>query len=962
MPVQTPNITNWGLLDFSQFSPEIEVIAKPKCTRHNRVPDELMPKVLAAISMEGELTISRSFEEHPTANFTFVTYRNLKEDILNAFRIGTIFTFFELDFVVENLAFKEPKDNEYPQQLIGVDCSLTGVWEKAITKKIALVDFVDSIDKLHPECLQKLPQISKKTKIKLSKLARKAEAKFSGDGSHWWIEVAPYIDPKTTVTVEEILTSLLSINGCFRFYSNPRQIEAKRLWQTELWKIPESDISSEINTQVKGDYYHSDRFDPENKNFYLCESVGIGTAKPVPPPEPPLREEDLPWPLGDIWWPPKKVTFPEEAEDTLPDKKDNRPSSQIPPVRVELPSGDENAEQPPENQGLIKDVALCYPNGPKKVKVITIMEDDIEIEKRTQTYGYVFYGRDCWQWVNTGEDGYKWENIAIAPQWRMVEETVMTKEYGDYDYYLGFKSQGWRLVRYRDESSGGSVPETAIIKALFESLTGDVDDLINEDHIGKLLVDINAKDVFDAIAAFVIFSKEAGLGSDYYQVQKVIDKIRSNLENWNIPVAAGNPPEDLASSVSEISTTLTEGIGSLQSAITAKETIITSLIRLFVEAIAPLYEFRVVPIFEQEARELNSMLDPYPGIEHPSKFGKAYIKCLPNGQATYAADRLDKDIAPMYYLKKKSHLKTEYSEIDNPEYGIQNWVNGVLQSSDLEKLPKEVSETLKVGEEMYNVLEYKAFDKTDRKIYPFVKKEFYKEYTFEWTGNASGTRSRSFDKTSQGKLPIAERRVKERDEPKEDNEPNKVDNETKYEFYASTNSFEKQNPNYFGLRPVGKTSLADDILFAEEIHYTQAKNIKEAKTGAETDYILSNVRSGPSESLSLVFDPKYLKIKEGDRFDYVINNEIRRRIVTGVSFSVSFQGIANQRPLVTSNGINLQLVPRRDLPLKWDKIKPKQVEPDIQNIELQQSFIDTIIKSDLQLWRSRLNPTYSPPD
>ena len=549
----------------------------------------------------------------------------------------------------------------------------------------------------------------------------------------------------------------------------------------------------------------------------------------------------------------------------------------------------------------------------------------------------------------------KWENSPIAPQWRIVEETVVTKEYGDYGYYLGFKSEGWRLVRYRNESSGGAVPETAIIKALFESLTGNVDDLINEEHIGKLLVDINAKNVFDAIEAFVILSKESGLGSKYYRVQKIINRIQENLKNWNIPVAAGTPPEDFTGAVNSISTDLTDSVNSLQAAIEAKEGIRTSLVRMFVGAIAPLYEFRVVPIFEQEARELNSMLDPYPDIEHPSKFGEAYIKCLPNGQAVYVADPSGQDIAPLYYLKKKSHLKTEYSEIYNPEHGIQTWVNNVLESFDLEKLPKEVSETLEIGEEMSNVLEYKAFDKTDRTNYPFVKQNFYKEYTSEWTSNASGNRTKSFDKTYQGKLRIAERRVKKRAEPKEDDEPNKVNNDTQYEYYASTSSFPKESPNYFGLRPVNKNGFSDDFLLSEEINYEQAKNVREAKTGAETDYVLSNIRNGPTESLSIVFDPKYLHIKEGDRFEYIIENEIRRRIVLGVSFSIIFQGLVDDRFLVTCDAINLRLVPHRDLPLKWDKIKPKQVEPDIKKATLKQSFVYGIIKSELELWRSRLN-------
>lgn len=103
---------------------------------------------------------------------------------------------------------------------------------------------------------------------------------------------------------------------------------------------------------------------------------------------------------------------------------------------------------------------------------------------------------------------------------------------------------------------------------------------------------------------------------------------------------------------------------------------------------------------------------------------------------------------------------------------------------------------------------------------------------------------------------------------------------------------DKPQYRYF-LRTDGYTE-SDPVNGSES--FPLAKDFDEALTAAKCRAAIENWRSGLQESLSI---PGNLGIKEGDRFNYTCNGELRQRVVISLTHIFDIQGVINGSPRVT---------------------------------------------------------------
>lgn len=110
----------------------------------------------------------------------------------------------------------------------------------------------------------------------------------------------------------------------------------------------------------------------------------------------------------------------------------------------------------------------------------------------------------------------------------------------------------------------------------------------------------------------------------------------------------------------------------------------------------------------------------------------------------------------------------------------------------------------------------------------------------------------------------------------------------------SKDKIEETKPQYrYYLRTQGYT-VSDPVNGSES--FPLAKDFNEALTAAKCKAAIENWRNGLQERLSI---PGNLGIKEGDRFNYLCNGELRQRIVLSISHNFDILGAVDGKPRVT---------------------------------------------------------------
>ena len=128
-------------------------------------------------------------------------------------------------------------------------------------------------------------------------------------------------------------------------------------------------------------------------------------------------------------------------------------------MKATLVEGDQPVNAPPANSGYIKDISVCFDlSGPRKTLKTTTTLDGLPFKEDIEEWGFVVYG---WQLYNAADTLTGANSPAL---WQQIRATSTNYFYDPATgYQLGYDTDGWELVRFKQESTGD--PETAKFEA-----------------------------------------------------------------------------------------------------------------------------------------------------------------------------------------------------------------------------------------------------------------------------------------------------------------------------------------------------------------------------------------------------------------------------------------------------------------------------------------------------------------
>ena len=289
-----------------------------------------------------------------------------------------------------------------------------------------------------------------------------------------------------------------------------------------------------------------------------------------------------------------------------------------------------------------------------------------------------------------------------------------------------------------------------------------------------------------------------------------------------------------------------------------------------------LYQFFSLPITKRSSKYLELFLD-----WDSSNAVEFFKKCLRNGKSKIIPV-LNPNYAPPYYERRARVESAGFARRENPS-------NEGLSADDETKRQPD----LVVGEESI----FENFTEVVRGVY----RQYYegggvvrqgeeisppKYYTYETKYKAQGegiSESLQESQVTEGinDPPQAKRRadlfVREEEQSEQKTEENA--NPNQYRYLIQTKGYSFSNPINGGES------------------FSAAETLSEALAGAYTKLAIENWRNGFQESLQI---PGNLAIKEGDKFFYRCNGELRKRVVISVSHNLEILGIVDRKKLVTA--------------------------------------------------------------
>ena len=439
---------------------------KKKKIKTSKVKVEL-PPFFYKLPILGQFSWSRSFEQHPNAQFNMIVGINNIDEVRRLFKVGTEYTIFDIGFIVNSVSEEELSVEEFPGGVFRVGVSFEGKWSYFENKQVWLKGKPKSLNaKKEPyqdeDCKLTVPQLLDNPKFRttLQELAEQIDAKVVGVNA--FIPVPRNTPKDALTTIGSEISKLKRVQGSFVYYSDGEAIKLKEFGNTALHDIYPSDIQSISNTYqgtiakvVKHPQISLKDFDEINYE---------GSLAAVTTPSLPKKKKESYNHLSAPEYP--NVVLDGlfvELEDLK--NSENRPDlgrpryRRIPPKIEVLSEGDVDWDLPPENSRYpfkTLDNNADYSGITKTIKT-TRTEDGFPIYDETSTYGWIYTGEDS---AEVGGE-VRWN----APSWIRVKYELTTYQYSSEGYLLAIISTGWDLRRFR--------PETEELETLTYTAPGD---------------------------------------------------------------------------------------------------------------------------------------------------------------------------------------------------------------------------------------------------------------------------------------------------------------------------------------------------------------------------------------------------------------------------------------------------------------------------------------------------------
>jgi len=200
---------------------------------------------LAGLPVLSNITISESFQDHPTASISLVTSVNYIAQVRSLFRVSSLFNLSKYQFVVNSYNEELSSDDD----ILRVNINLRGKWDNYVNYPIALNNTTDINNNFQdPECSIDATEIAKTKKyVTINEVAAKSGARITGiEGT----VIVDKSDNNATVTLGSLINEYLDINSAFVDYNKPDVIVCRKLNAVTSWTYNSDKILSNFNTTI----------------------------------------------------------------------------------------------------------------------------------------------------------------------------------------------------------------------------------------------------------------------------------------------------------------------------------------------------------------------------------------------------------------------------------------------------------------------------------------------------------------------------------------------------------------------------------------------------------------------------------------------------------------------------------------------------------------------------------------
>ena len=386
-----------------------------------------LPNFIVEHKLVGGFTLTRSFENHPSISFNLLGNR---EDVLTArekFRdIEKKYVFYNIPFRLTNYSEAIEPRATHPSGLYSINLSFEGWYSKLISTPIFVKDrgevaLVTPKNFEAPECRidggnlpsNRLANSSIKPDelvIPLSTFASRLG--FNYLGYNFLCNYQKPVSPDLTTTFASELDSRKRTKGLYTLFSSNEGIKTITWAKPGSYTIKENKIISSVS--------YSDN-------------------------------------LAELGYKPSELTWNQSGEEPLNNSGEDTFQNTTPSwlqlnIRIkESVTDPDNATSPPNDQGLIKTMDLNYDmSGKTKIKTFIRREGTTVLWEKIETWGFMYVSKE----IVIQRDGEKIIEASPSNYWGLTESQETTHNYDSITgYYLGNVISGWKMCRFKQESS-----------------------------------------------------------------------------------------------------------------------------------------------------------------------------------------------------------------------------------------------------------------------------------------------------------------------------------------------------------------------------------------------------------------------------------------------------------------------------------------------------------------------------
>lgn len=554
-PAVNPQNSQPGEFIFNPYTNQLTVYSNAATAKIYGTPQEIkfspslirnLPELFYLLPLEGDIQISRSFENHPQMSFSFET-KFSKDTILNIFQPGREIDIQGVGYRVNNCNCVELPIAAHPDGRCKVSVSFGGKWENKLNNPIFL----------RPQCLQgNVRKANNSLIVPLSTILERANISLIGKALK--TVFVPWDTPADAVVQpDQLIQERLRVAQSFVRYSKSQSIEIIDINSLDSHFIAESEIEGEIST----DYQSISKsakiklapisFNPQQPdltnfpatitqpNIQITAEINTNLGFEYPLTELTGDLKDVPDPI------------PEKTQGQQPRYKRKPKTSR---TRID---GNKDANIPPAGVNLIQVMSLCFDlGGEQETRTYVYEENDTPVRTVEEIWGFAFTALEVYD-ASTGK-------LKGNPSeyWKLLRRVTTEFTYdqglggtGGTGYLLKKVGRGFNTVRWKTEKTdnpetldfrGDSSEEATAQRKLYEFFRIPVVEKFSQSL--RIMPERTDEGLFEVIPDCSAGGSRALINPDYappyyaevQRTEKISFARRSNPDNEGRSIQAGD--------------------------------------------------------------------------------------------------------------------------------------------------------------------------------------------------------------------------------------------------------------------------------------------------------------------------------------------------------------------------------------------------------------------------------------